>query len=76
MKILIIEDEAPAVEKLKRQLLKIEAEIEIMNILDSVRESVEWLRQNEPDLIFCDIHLSDGLSFRIFEKINDQLEIV
>ena len=28
-----------------------------------------WLVDNQPDLIFLDIHLSDDLSFKIFDKV-------
>jgi len=76
MKILIIEDEAPAAEKLKRELAKLEADIEIMDVLDTVRESIEYLESHTPELIFCDIHLADGLSFNIFEKVQIRTPII
>ncbi|MEQ8926710.1 MAG: LytTR family DNA-binding domain-containing protein [Fulvivirga sp.] len=70
MKILIIEDEAPAFRRLQKVLEEINPAIEIVEVIDSVEESVMWLRNhNEPDLIFMDIQLSDGISFEIFEKI-------
>ncbi|MBK7741757.1 MAG: response regulator [Saprospiraceae bacterium] len=40
--------------------------------IDSIKSSVEFLRNNSVDLIFMDIQLSDGISFRIF----DQVEVV
>ena len=44
--------------------------MEIVATLESVEESVEWLRSNpHPDLLFMDIHLADGDSFRIFDAV-------
>ncbi len=71
IKIVIIEDEKPAVNKLKQLLLNTGEAIAIIKILGSVEESVNWLSQNpSPDLIFMDIQLSDGVSFEIFESVN------
>ena len=42
----------------------------IVDTLESVEESVDWLRANpQPDLLFMDIHLADGDSFRIFDAV-------
>ena len=70
MKVIIIEDEKPAAEKLLKAIQKADATIEVSAILNNVKDSVEWLQQNPmPDLLFMDIELSDGLSFKIFEKV-------
>ncbi|HAY3508200.1 LytR/AlgR family response regulator transcription factor [Elizabethkingia anophelis] len=69
MNILIIEDERPNAERLKRLILGIKPQANILIVLESVSESVEWLDSHEkPDLIMMDIKLSDGLSFEIFDK--------
>lgn len=67
MKILIIEDELPAVRTLKRMLQEIpELEAEFVGTADTVEGALEWLQNNPmPELIFMDIHLPDGLSFEI-----------
>lgn len=71
MKVLIIEDEAPASRRLQRLLTELEPSIEIAGNLESVEASVSWLKDNPaPDIIFMDIQLSDGLSFDIFKYIN------
>lgn len=71
MKVLIIEDEAPASRRLQKILAEIEPAFEIIGCLDSIDSSVKWLKNNkEPDLIFMDIQLSDGLSFEIFKCVN------
>ncbi|MDQ3394719.1 MAG: response regulator transcription factor [Bacteroidota bacterium] len=70
MKLLIIEDEAPAFRRLQNLLQEIDPALEIIEVIDSVEDSVKWLKNhNHPDLIFMDIQLSDGLSFEIFETI-------
>ena len=70
IKIVIIEDEKPAVEKLKLLLSNTGESHTIVKILGSVEDSVNWLSANhEPDLIFMDIQLSDGISFEIFESV-------
>lgn len=70
MKVLIIEDEKFAQEELKRFLERIEDyKIEVLDCLESVEDAVEWFDSNdEPDLAFMDIQLSDGLSFEIFNQ--------
>ena len=71
MKVIIIEDEKPAAEKLVKAIQKADPSIEVSAVLNSVRKSIEWLQQNPmPDLLFMDIELSDGLSFKIFETIS------
>lgn len=71
LKVVIIEDEAPAAEKLERYLLKYNPEIKILTRLDSVSSSVTWLEdhQTEADLIFMDVQLTDGKSFEIFKQV-------
>ena len=69
-KVLIIEDEKPAAEWLKQLILKFDPQIFVLSVIDSVRGAVEWFQQNaNPDLVFMDIQLADGLSFEIFERV-------
>jgi DNA-binding LytR/AlgR family response regulator len=69
MKVLIIEDEALAAERLENMLVELDPGIQVLEKLGSVKESVKWLMTNTPDLLFLDIQLSDGLSFSIFDQI-------
>lgn len=66
MRVLIVEDEHISAEKLERQLLQAEPAATVVAKLQSVSETRQWLSENTCDLIFLDIHLSDGLSFDIF----------
>jgi len=69
MKVIVIEDEKLAAERLTDMIHQYDSNIEVVARLDSVKRSVEWFNnQNHPDLAFFDIQLSDGLSFEIFEK--------
>ncbi|MBU0765199.1 MAG: LytTR family DNA-binding domain-containing protein [Bacteroidetes bacterium] len=70
MKVLIIEDEQPVAELLKRFLIKINPDIEVVRILSTVRESIRWFETNpEPDLVFMDVRIADGNSFEIFDRV-------
>jgi DNA-binding LytR/AlgR family response regulator len=78
MKVLIIEDEILAMEKLERLLKKYDPKIEIVECFDSVLASTTWLGnpQNQVDLIFLDIHLVDGLSFDIFKTVEVHTPVI
>jgi len=58
MKVLIIEDERPASQKLIRLLREADPGLEVAAILESVEKSVNWLlNQPQPDLVFMDVQL-------------------
>ena len=61
MKIVIVEDEKPAVERLELLLKKTYPDAEVVQVLDSVESSVNWFRENTglADLVFMDIRLTD-----------------
>ena len=70
MKVVIIEDELPAANRLAKLLQQYSDEVEIVHKADSIEASVRYLTSGENiDLIFMDIQLADGLSFDIFEKV-------
>lgn len=77
MKAVIIEDEKLAADLLKSLIYQLDEDIEVVTILQTVEDSVEWLENNKhPDIIFVDIHLADGSSFSIFEKTEVRCPIV
>jgi len=77
MKVVIIEDEKPAAEKLQKSLQKIDESIEILAVLGSVKESLQWIRAHEqPELFLMDIALTDGLSFKIFEQVKINCPVI
>ena len=68
MGVIIIEDEKPAARLLQRKLEK--QGVAVDKMLHSVEEALAWFASHpQPDLIFLDIQLSDGLSFEIFEQM-------
>jgi DNA-binding LytR/AlgR family response regulator len=70
MKVLIIEDEHLAAEKLGQMLRKVDNSIQVLDMLESVQASINWLMHHEPpDLIFMDIQLDDGVCFEIFKTV-------
>ena len=70
MKIVIIEDEEYAARRLENMIREFDPEIIVASKLESVSESIAWFKANEePDLIFLDIHLEDDLSFAIFKEV-------
>lgn len=77
MNVLIIEDETAASKRLKSLLLKINPDMAIQAVIDSIDDAVEWLTNNdEPDIIFADIQLSDGICFDIFRKVQPRCAVI
>ncbi|OFX89208.1 MAG: DNA-binding response regulator [Bacteroidetes bacterium GWF2_33_16] len=76
MTVVIIEDESFAAEKLERLLKELDPEINVLSKIESVKNAVTWLKSNNPDLIFLDIHLADGLCFRIFDEVEIKTPII
>ncbi|MDT0551945.1 LytR/AlgR family response regulator transcription factor [Urechidicola vernalis] len=77
MKVVIVEDEIAASDNLSYLLHKIDPTIEILNVIDSVQGSIQYFsKSDEAELIFMDIHLADGISFEIFDKVKINTPII
>lgn len=77
MKILIIEDEMHTAQRLEQLVKELKPKAEIVSVLNSVESALLWFRNNEePDLIFQDIQLGDGLCFEIYDSIEIKAPIV
>lgn len=77
MNVVIIEDETLSAQRLEKMILEIEPSLKILAKLESIESAVEWFRgHGDPDLIFLDIHLEDGLSFSIFDRVDVQSPII
>lgn len=77
MKALIIEDETAAARNLKMLLAASYPEIDVIGTIESVAEAVAWFGANPtPELVFMDIHLADGNSFRIFDSVKIECPII
>jgi len=69
MNVLIIEDESIAADKLEQMIVETDPLVHVLAKIGSVKEATKWLSQNNADLIFLDIQLSDGISFSIFDQV-------
>lgn len=77
MRVLIIEDEHLTAKKLIGLLKELMPKAEVLGVLQSVGESVEWFGNNPmPDIVFMDIHLADNLSFSIFDSVEITCPII
>ena len=77
MKVLIVEDETAAARNLKTLLSQVEPEADVAGITESIEDTVEWLGKHPmPDLVFMDIHIADGESFRIFDLVDIEAPII
>ncbi len=69
MKVVIIEDESIAADRLEGMLREISPEMEVIARIGSVKEAIRWLSVHTADLLFLDIQLSDGICFSIFDEV-------
>lgn len=77
MKIIIIEDEQLSAEHLELLLLRIDPTIQVIHRFESVKQSIQAFQNGvEADLLFVDIHLADGNSFEIFDKVNIDIPVI
>lgn len=77
IKAVIIEDEKTALDNLVHHIQLTKEPISIIAELETVEDSVNWLSNNPaPDLIFMDIHLKDGISFSIFDRVKVSTPII
>lgn len=77
MTTIIIEDETLTAKRLLSLLHKYDPAIDVLAMLPSVKEAVDWFDSNQaPDLIFMDIHLEDDLAFRIFDQVELKAPVI
>lgn len=77
MKVLILEDETLAADKLEKLLKEIDSDLEVIARLKSIESGKEWFAENDhPDLILSDIRLLDGLSFELFKTLEIDKPII
>ncbi|GAB3916692.1 LytR/AlgR family response regulator transcription factor [Larkinella terrae] len=77
MKALIIEDEELVALELATSIAQVDPDVKIIKTVGSVKTALNWLAENaEPDIIFADVQLADGVSFRIFERFQLSCPII
>lgn len=77
MKAVIIEDEDIIAKVLENKIKKLAPDVQLMAILPSLKTARRWLSENaEPDLMFMDIQLNDGVSFEIFNEFSLKCPVI
>ncbi|MGQ8336823.1 LytR/AlgR family response regulator transcription factor [Sunxiuqinia sp. A32] len=77
MNVLVVENENPAVEGLVGLLKSIDPDINVIGITQSVESTINWFQGHaDPDLIFMDIQLDDGLCFELFETMKIDIPVI
>jgi DNA-binding LytR/AlgR family response regulator len=77
MKALIIEDESLIADEMKATITELAPDVEVQHVLPSLKAARKWFMQNaEPDFMFMDIKLSDGLSFELFSQFNLKCPVI
>ncbi len=78
MNIVIIEDEKPAAEKIKRHLKRYDPSVNVLQVFASIQQAVPWIKENATavDLYILDVQLADGLSFEIFDQVEINKPII
>jgi len=75
--VIILEDETRAANHLERLLAKVAPNMLVLARIESVRDGIKYLQNNpEPELIFSDIQLADGLSFEIYKQVAVRCPII
>lgn len=77
MNVVIVEDELAASDNLSYLLQAIDKNIKVIKVLDSVKAAVTFFSQpQKAELVFMDIHLADGVSFEIFDKVDLGIPVI
>ena len=77
MKVLIVEDEPLVGRNLQKAIEEVEPEAEVLGQLQSLEDTKAWFKEHpEPDLLFLDIQLSDGVSFDLFQTVEVNCPVI
>ena len=76
-RVVIVEDETAAAVNLRNMLCNLLPNVEVVGVLESVEEAVDYFSGSvDADVVFMDIHLADGDSFRIFRSVDISIPII
>ena len=77
MNAIILEDEKLIARQLIDKIAQVAPDMKIVEVLPSVKTATKWFMENsEPDIVFADIQLSDGVSFQVFERYDLKCPVV
>jgi DNA-binding LytR/AlgR family response regulator len=70
MDVVIIEDEIQAAWDIENSIHALRSDFKVIAVIDSVETGIEWFNDHEqPDIIFSDIQLGDGLAFDVLRHV-------
>jgi two-component system, LytTR family, response regulator len=73
----VLDDEPMARDAILALLERYCPEVEVIGVSGDIESGVRLIRQNKPELLILDIHLTDGTSFDLLERLgNDQYKII
>lgn len=76
MKILVCEDEAPALKQIVKLIKVVRDDAEVVATVETGEEAITAIRKYDLDLIFMDIELADGPCFETIGKIEINVPII
>ncbi len=77
MNAIIIEDESLIARELQSKIAAVASDIKVITVLPSLKTCYKYFMENaEPDLLFADIQLSDGVSFELFQRFELKCPII
>lgn len=76
IRIAIIEDELPAIQKLKRFIAALEEPTEVIGEMGSIAEAIDFLQSSPVDLLISDIQLQDGTAFEIYQQVSISCPVI
>lgn len=77
MKIVVVEDEKPAYNRLSKMIKEVIPGVEEMAHLESVHQAIDWFAKNPmPEVVFLDIHLADGSGFDLLKMSNINCPVI
>ncbi|WP_276484671.1 LytR/AlgR family response regulator transcription factor [Paraflavitalea pollutisoli] len=77
MKAVIIEDESLVARELETKIAAVAPDVEIVAKLATLKIAKRWFLENaEPDVLFMDIQLGDGVSFNLLEEFTLKCPVV
>lgn len=77
MKAVIIEDENLIAQELENKIKAVSNDVDVVEMLPSLKTARKWFLTNaEPDVIFMDIQLSDGVSFELLDAFQLNCSII
>ncbi|MBS1733141.1 MAG: response regulator transcription factor [Bacteroidetes bacterium] len=77
MRLLIIENDDNAIERLEKLLVMAAPEKKVVGVCRTLQEAKQWLNDNlPPDLVLSEAQLPDGLCFDLFHQLDRKIHVI